>query len=130
LETHAQNPTCASCHSHTDPVGLSLEHFDAIGAYRETDNGLAIDDTGKLDQASFQGLMGLAAVLRDHAALGPCLIQSFYHVAIGRVSNAFDREPFGSLADRFHPAGARIGSLLAAITASDGFRYVPPPAQN
>jgi hypothetical protein len=126
LEMHAQNPTCASCHSHTDPVGLSLEHFDAIGAYRDTDNGLAIDDTGKLDQASFQGLLGLAAVLRDHPALGPCLIQSFYHVSIGRVSNDFDKETFRSLVDGFQTGGARIAPLLAAIAASDGFRYVPP----
>jgi hypothetical protein len=126
LEMHAQNPTCASCHSHTDPVGLSLEHFDAIGAYRDTDNGLAIDDTGKLDDASFQGLLGLAAVLRDHPALGPCLIQSFYHVSIGRVSNDFDKETFRALVDGFQTGGARIAPLLAAIAASDGFRYVPP----
>src|SRR5262249_23133577 len=62
LGTHAQTPTCASCHSHTDPVGLGLEHFDAIGAYRDTDNGLAIDDSGKLDQTPFQGLAGLGAI--------------------------------------------------------------------
>jgi hypothetical protein len=127
LEMHAQNPTCASCHSHTDPLGLGLEHFDAIGAYRDTDNGLPIDDSGKLDQASFQGLVGLAAVLRDHPALGACLIQSLYHVALGRVSNDFDKETFRSLVDGFQTGGARIAPLIAAIASSDGFRYLPPP---
>jgi hypothetical protein len=31
-----------------DPIGFGLENFDAIGRYREKDNGLPIDSSGQL----------------------------------------------------------------------------------
>ena len=48
LEMHRANPTCASCHKSMDPLGLSLENFDAIGQWRTTDSGRAIDASGVL----------------------------------------------------------------------------------
>lgn len=48
LELHRQNPTCAACHAALDPIGFGLENFDAIGRYREKDNGLPIDASGEL----------------------------------------------------------------------------------
>ena len=48
LEAHRANPACASCHSRMDPLGFSLENFDAIGQWRTTDAGRAIDASGVL----------------------------------------------------------------------------------
>ena len=48
LEAHRANPACASCHARMDPLGLSLENFDAIGQWRTTDAGQAIDASGVL----------------------------------------------------------------------------------
>ena len=45
LELHRSNPVCASCHANMDPLGFALEHFDAIGRWRETDDGAAINST-------------------------------------------------------------------------------------
>ncbi len=45
LESHLLNPTCASCHTLMDPLGFSMENYDAIGAYRTIDNTLPIDAT-------------------------------------------------------------------------------------
>jgi hypothetical protein len=127
LEQHATNAVCASCHSHTDPVGFSLEHFDAMGVYRETDHDLAIDDSGEIDGVSYQGEPGLGAMLRDHPALEPCLIRSLYGVAVGHSATDFDKATFQAMVDEFQANGARIRGLLAAIAASDGFRYLPTP---
>jgi hypothetical protein len=127
LEEHAKNAVCASCHTATDPVGLSLEHLDAMGVYREMDHGMPIDDTGKIGDVEYHGEAGLGAILRDHPALGPCLIQSFYGVGVGHLPTEFDRDTFTSIVSQFDTTGARIRSLLAAITASDGFRYLPTP---
>jgi len=125
FEVHDTNPVCAGCHGQMDPVGLALERFDAIGAYRDTDHGLPIDDAGRIDQATFRGLAGLGALLRDHPALGPCLIQSLYQAGIGHVATDFDRDAFAVLVKAFQTGSARIRPLLAAIAASDGFRYLP-----
>ena len=43
MEQHRNNAVCASCHSRMDPLGFALEHFDAIGQWRETDSGAAIN---------------------------------------------------------------------------------------
>ena len=48
LEMHRANPACAGCHARMDPLGLSLENFDAIGQWRTTDAGHAIDASGVL----------------------------------------------------------------------------------
>ena len=48
LEQHRANPVCASCHARMDPLGFSLENFDAVGQWRTTDGDAAIDATGVL----------------------------------------------------------------------------------
>ena len=127
LEQHASNDTCASCHRITDPVGLTLEHFDAMGVWRDDDHGLSIDDTGVIDGQTYAGEIGLGALLRDHPALGPCLLQSLYGVGVGHLATDFDRVPFTALVDAWAANGGRVRATLAAIVASDGFRYAPPP---
>ena len=60
MEEHRRNPACAACHALMDPVGLSLENFDAIGRWRTLTAGLApIDATGGLpDGTTFDGVGG------------------------------------------------------------------------
>ena len=48
LEQHRVNPVCASCHARMDPLGFSLENFDAVGQWRTTDGDAAIDASGVL----------------------------------------------------------------------------------
>ena len=65
LEMHRTNPQCAACHALFDPLGLALEHFDPIGQYRDTENGLAIDATGS---RAWHGLRRRSAARRSAAA--------------------------------------------------------------
>ncbi len=48
FEAHRAEPRCATCHALMDPIGFAFEHFDAVGAWRERDEGFAIDTTGTL----------------------------------------------------------------------------------
>ena len=54
LAQHRSVAACASCHARMDPIGLGLENFDAIGAYRSTDVGQPIDASGDLDGVTFR----------------------------------------------------------------------------
>jgi len=45
MEQHRNNPVCASCHNRMDPLGFALEHYDAIGRWRESDTGAEINST-------------------------------------------------------------------------------------
>jgi hypothetical protein len=42
MEMHRQNPACSGCHQLMDPFGFALEPFDAIGRWRDDDNGSPI----------------------------------------------------------------------------------------
>ena len=46
LEAHRKNPGCAVCHVRMDPLGFSLENFDALGKWRTTSDGAPIDASG------------------------------------------------------------------------------------
>ena len=45
MEQHRRNPVCATCHTEMDQLGFAMEHFDAIGQWRETDRGADINAT-------------------------------------------------------------------------------------
>jgi mono/diheme cytochrome c family protein len=64
LEAHRANPVCASCHARMDPLGFSLENFDAIGQWRTTDAGKPIDASGVLlDGTKVDGPVALRRAL-------------------------------------------------------------------
>src|SRR5207302_5338499 len=86
LEAHRSNPVCASCHSSIDPIGFGLEHFDAVGRWRNTDTGgYAIDATGTLPGgAAFDGAAQLARALKQDPRVASCIAQKVFTYAIGR----------------------------------------------
>ena len=67
MEQHRANPVCASCHRMMDPLGLSLENFDAVGRWRDTmdlSTSNAIDVAGVFpDGTEFEGVDGLRNLL-------------------------------------------------------------------
>ena len=72
LERHRINPVCNACHSIIDPLGLSLEHFDMSGNYRELDAGKPVDSSGTYS-TSYSGEHFSFQSIED---LGPQIAQS------------------------------------------------------
>jgi 2-oxoisovalerate dehydrogenase E1 component len=64
LMAHAGNAVCASCHTRSDPMGLSLEAFDTIGGYRPTESGETIGAYAASKRALLQLTQAMAAELR------------------------------------------------------------------
>ena len=60
LAAHRANAACAGCHKLMDPAGFALENFDAVGRWRDFEEGRPIDSTGGLpDGSQFEGVTGL-----------------------------------------------------------------------
>ncbi len=93
LLAHATNSVCASCHTHSDPIGLSLEDFDTIGGYRTKENGQTIDVSATLQGKSFVGAQGLGRFLHDNPKYPACIARKLYSYAKG--VNSEDVEPAG-----------------------------------
>jgi hypothetical protein len=67
MVVHRKNPVCASCHLRMDPIGFSLENFDATGKWRVESDGAPIDAAASLpDGTKFEGVAGLRALLVSH----------------------------------------------------------------
>jgi hypothetical protein len=67
LEVHRKNSGCAVCHVRMDPLGFSLENFDALGKWRTMSDGSPIDASASLpDGSRFEGVTGLRALLVSH----------------------------------------------------------------
>jgi Protein of unknown function (DUF1588)/Protein of unknown function (DUF1592)/Protein of unknown function (DUF1595)/Protein of unknown function (DUF1587)/Protein of unknown function (DUF1585) len=129
LEQHRQNPGCAACHAMMDPVGLGLENFDSIGAYRTTDKGLPIDATGVLDGVSFKDEASLSTALRNDPNAGTCFVNKIYEQLQARMPLAVDAPVLANLAAQFEANGHRADQLLLDIVSSDAYRFVEVATQ-
>jgi hypothetical protein len=127
LSEHAVNPACAGCHGRMDPLGLALEHFDAIGTYRDTDAGIPLDVTGDFDGTTFDGARKLGELLSTDPRTAECLVRNLYRVATGHLEEAGERAAIDALTSGFSTENFRVRPLLARIATSDVFRMIGAP---
>jgi len=127
LMAHADNKVCASCHTRSDPMGLSLERFDTIGGYRTTENGQPIDDSATIQGKSFSGAQGLGQYLHDSPQYPACVARRLYSYSRGARSWTVDDFPDAYKA--FQNSGFRLRALLRSMALSDSFYAAAPPAK-
>ena len=124
LEQHRKNPSCAACHALMDPIGLGLDNFDSVGAYRTMENGAPIDATGDLDGVAFKDEASLSTAIRNHPNAAACFVTKLYEHALGRAPLAVDAPVLASLSKQFDEKGHRANQLLVDIVSSDAYRFV------
>jgi hypothetical protein len=124
LTAHRDNPTCAGCHAITDPMGLSLENYDAVGAYRADENGVAIDSSGTFEGKTYQDAIGLEEILRNSPSLSSCLVRRVYEYGVGRSVQASEHEWLTYVGQRFTHDGYALARLIRTIAGSQAFRAV------
>jgi len=128
LARHASDPACSGCHMVMDPLGLSFEHFDAIGAYRDQDGGLDVDVTGQSEGlGSFSGPRELGQLIADDDRTPRCVVQNFVRSSLGHYDNSGERFAVRDLGEAFAEDGYKIRELMVELTASPLFRYVGDP---
>ncbi|MDX2050977.1 MAG: DUF1592 domain-containing protein [Polyangiaceae bacterium] len=123
---HSKDPGCAGCHQLMDPAGLALENFDAVGMWRDQENGVTIDASGTLAVlgAPFNGPVELAQ--RTNAAMESktCFSKQWMNFAYGRTLNAADKCTQEAVQSKFTEAGSNVKALLTALAQSDAFLYL------
>src|SRR5579871_6702847 len=92
MEMHRKNEPCASCHKIMDPIGFALENFDAVGAWRTTDDDSPINAAGKLvDGTNIDGLKGLReALVRYTPQFVRVVTEKLLIYALGRGTEYYD----------------------------------------
>lgn len=126
---HTTSGACAGCHSLIDPIGFAFEHYDAVGSYRTTENGVHIDASGELTQAdgksvAFDDAIALSKALSESPDVRQCLVRQWFRYALGRYETDADKCSLARVDDAFAASGYRLRELMLALVTSDSFRYV------
>lgn len=127
LSAHRSNPVCAGCHKFVDPIGLSLENFDGVGAYRTHENEVPIDTSGELGGIPFDGPEGLGRALHDNPATVSCLVNRLESYALGRQLTKEDQPVLQELQHSFGAEGYRLPELMRQIVTNQSFYRVSAP---
>ena len=125
LQQHRENPACAVCHAPMDPLGLSLENYDAIGAWRTTGEAdLPIDASGALpDGTQFHGPAGLrTVVLERQDQFVDTVTEKLLSYALGRGPEHVDRPVIRRIARDAASDNYRWSSIIVGIVKSTPFR--------
>ncbi|HEX2877019.1 MAG TPA: DUF1592 domain-containing protein [Polyangiaceae bacterium] len=124
---HSAEPACSGCHEQMDPVGLGFEHFDAVGRWRDTENNLPIDATGKLVRTDVDGDFDGAAALADKLAsseqVADCMMKEWARFSFGRSETVEDACSLEQAKTKFAAADHDLKQLVLALTQTDAFLY-------
>jgi hypothetical protein len=124
---HSKDPVCAACHRSMDPVGLALENFDAVGLWRDQENGETIDASGSVpgDMTPLNGPVELARKLAETDEVQSCFASHWSNFAYARSLDDADACTQETLATRFAQSGHDVKALLLALTQTPAFLYLP-----
>jgi hypothetical protein len=124
LDVHRANPACANCHALIDPLGFTLEAFDAVGAWREFDAGGPVDASGRLpDGTALDGVGDLrAALTADPRVFAGTVVEKLMIYALGRGLTANDMPVVRGILEEAEADGYRFESLVMGVVDSPPFR--------
>ena len=124
LEQHRANPVCASCHARMDPLGFSLENFDAVGQWRTRDGDAAINATGVLlDGTKVDGPAALRrALVAQQEQFVRTVTGKLLTYAVGREMQYADAPAIRAIVRAAAADDYRWSSTILAIVKSPPFQ--------
>jgi hypothetical protein len=112
-----------------DPIGLALENYDAVGLYRQTENGIVIDASGSVPDTdgTVNGPIELVQRIAATEATHSCFASHWANFAYGRRLDQSEDDvcTLASVDQAFRASGYNVKQLLLALTQSDAFLYLP-----
>jgi hypothetical protein len=131
MEAHRSQPSCNACHAIIDPIGLSLENFNAMGQWRDKDidAGTAIDADGKLaDGTPVNGVVGLRGYITAHPAqFVGTFTENLMSYGLGRGLDYYDMPTVRAIVQASAKDNYRFSDIVLGIINSQAFRYDAVP---
>ena len=124
MEAHRANPVCASCHKIFEPIGLALENFDAVGAWRSEDGDSPIDASGVLvDGSKVDGVASLReALVRRSDQFVRVVTEKMLTYALGRGVEYQDMPLVRSIVHESAGSNYKFTSIVLGIVKSAPFQ--------
>jgi len=130
FEQQTAEPYCAGCHTMINGIGLGFEGYDAIGAFRELENGLPVDESGQVVgtdvPGEFDGAVELAQRLAGSQQVRDCVATQWFRYSLGRLESTADACTLDDLRQSFADSDYDVRELMLALVQTDAFRYRAP----
>jgi hypothetical protein len=109
-----------------DPIGFGFEAYDAVGRFRTTDGGRAVDDSGEILRSTdangpFKGARQLAEKLAASGQVRDCVATQWFRYAMGRYDGMGDMCSLAPLRAGFAASSGDLQELLVALTQTEAF---------
>ena len=122
LAQHRADPRCAGCHDQMDPIGLGLESFNAVGAWRTMDAGQPVDDSGQLPTGEqFRGARELSGLLKNDRRFSRCYTQKLLTYAVGRGIEGADQCHLRTLYAQYEATGLGLQDAIQVVVQAPQF---------
>lgn len=129
LQTDSAN--CRSCHAMINPLGFTLEHFDAIGKFRDREKEKPIDDVGSYltqsgEEVGFDGAKELAAFLASSEETHDAFIEQLFNYVVKQPVGAYGPDRLAHLRRSFAENGFDVRKLLVEIATASALNTDVP----
>jgi hypothetical protein len=124
MTRHRADPVCAACHRLMDPFGFALENFDAVGRWRATDQGFAIDAADTMfDGSHVDGPAELRAfLLSKREVFVATFLTKLMMYALGRRIEPGDMPSIRTILRDTSANDYRVSDLMMGLIASPAFQ--------
>ena len=125
FEQHRTDPTCAGCHVMMDNLGFGLENYDAVGLWRDLENGIEVDASGVLpDGREFSGALELSSLVVDDPDFARCIATNLLGYGVGRLPSDDDECTLDALVEAsLATPDASFVDIIVGLVDSDAFRF-------
>ena len=115
--------SCVSCHGLINPLGFTLEHFDAVGRYRSEEKGRPVDASGsyenrKGETVKFGGVRELATFLANSDETHTAFVQQLFHYMVKQPVRAYGPQTLPNLKRFFAANNFNLRKLMVEIMAT------------
>jgi hypothetical protein len=125
LKAHREDALCMSCHNRMDPLGLAFENFNALGRWRDKEQGQPIEPAGELlTGESFKDVRELKRILTGDRRLDfyRCATEKMLIYALGRGLEPGDAHTVDDLVNKLEAAKGHPSVLISSIIESAAFQ--------
>jgi hypothetical protein len=133
VSLQTQATACMSCHGIINPLGFTLEHFDAVGRYRDRDNGKPVDSTGTYktrggNNVTVNNAHELAAFLVGSDEAQAAFVEQMFHHLVQQPLQAYGAKTQDGLRRSFANSEFNIRKLAIEIMAESALTPVATQA--
>jgi hypothetical protein len=140
FEAKTSDGSCQGCHAKVNPVGFTLESYDALGQWQTTETGeldgkpftVPVDTAAQLAAGDLQGPatgpLDLSQQLADSTMAHDCTVDSWFEQSLARPPTDSETCALDTLKSQFRTTGD-LRALILALASSNSALFIqePPP---